>query len=177
MKTPVLLVPGIGNSGPAHWQTRWEAKHPNTHRVLQADWDHPNCNKWAEQLEHAVHAAEVPPVLVAHSLGCLVVARWGEMSRLPIRAALLVAVPDPAGPAFPKEATGFLDTQYQLGNRRTVMVSSSNDPFSTRAYTKQRALEWNAEHIELGACGHINADSGLGDWDKGWTFVENILDT
>ncbi len=34
---PVLLVPGIGNSGPAHWQSLWEAKHPAVARVMQRD--------------------------------------------------------------------------------------------------------------------------------------------
>ena len=25
----VLIVPGIGNSGPQHWQTLWERQHPD----------------------------------------------------------------------------------------------------------------------------------------------------
>lgn len=144
-------------------------------RVQQSNWDNPDCDSWAEQLELAVRSASVPPVLVAHSLGCLVVCRWASISSGHIKAALLIAVPDPVGPLFPKEATGFTSLPRHVGHRRMVMVSSSDDPFSTPLYTKQRALAWNAEHIELGAKGHINADSGLGGWSYGWKLVERLL--
>src|SRR5258708_35444679 len=66
----VLLVPGIGNSGPAHWQSLWQAKHPDVRRVMQRDWDHPVCDEWVGALDHAVGQAAVLPVLAAHSLGC-----------------------------------------------------------------------------------------------------------
>ncbi len=175
MQTPsVILIPGISNSGPTHWQTLWEAKHPHTIRLQQSDWDHPDCDQWAEQLEALVRTLHEPPVLVAHSLGCLVACRWASQSSRPIQAALLVAVPDPAGPSFPPEATGFSVLPSGLGHRRVVMVSSTNDPFSSTLYSQQRALAWNAEHITLGALGHINAASGLGDWDQGWGIVERL---
>ncbi|MES2947957.1 MAG: alpha/beta fold hydrolase [Pseudomonadota bacterium] len=175
MQTPsVILIPGISNSGPTHWQTRWEVKYPNTIRLQQSDWDHPDCDQWAEQLEVLVRTLPEPPLLVAHSLGCLVVGRWASQSRRPIQAALLVAVPDPAGPSFPAEATGFSVLPPDLGHSRVVMVSSTNDPFASAGYSQQRALAWNAEHITLGAQGHINGASGLGDWDQGWEIVERL---
>src|ERR1700736_7035663 len=104
---PVLLVPGIGNSGPTHWQSLWQAEHPGVARVIQRDWDHPVCNEWTEALDQAVGKAAAPPILVAHSLGCLAVAHWAARSERPCFAALLVAVPDPGGPAFPGAAAGF----------------------------------------------------------------------
>lgn len=168
---PVLLVPGIQNSGPDHWQTHWERQHPGVLRVQQRDWDHPDCSEWAAALEHAVQAQPEPPIVVAHSLGCLVVARWMAGSALPVHAALLVAVPDPQGPAFPAEASGFVPLPPSVGTRRVHLLSSNNDPYSTPAYTRQRAAQWQAQHEELGALGHINAASGLGDWPEGWGRV------
>jgi predicted alpha/beta hydrolase family esterase len=175
MKSPVLLIPGIGNSGPIHWQTLWENQHTNTYRVQQTDWDHPDCDQWAARLEDAVRRADTSPVLVAHSLGCLVACKWAALSNLPVKAIMLVAVPDPTGQAFPKEATGFSRLESALGQRRIVMVSSTDDPFSTTLYSQQRALAWNAERIDLGAKGHINADSGLGEWSHGWSLVKRLL--
>ncbi len=29
----------------------------------------------------------------------------------------------------------------------------------------------HAEHIRLGRRGHINAESGLGEWPEGWAIV------
>src|SRR5258708_9493496 len=97
----VLLVPGIGNSGPAHWQSLWQAKHPDVRRVMQRDWDHPVCDEGVGALDHAGGQAAVLPILVAHSLASLAVAHWAARSERPCFPILLVAVPPPCGPALP----------------------------------------------------------------------------
>ncbi|MHB8571229.1 MAG: alpha/beta hydrolase, partial [Metallibacterium sp.] len=38
----VLILPGLWNSGPQHWQTQWEARHAEWKRVLQRDWATPD---------------------------------------------------------------------------------------------------------------------------------------
>ena len=168
---PVLLVPGIGNSGPTHWQTLWQAIHPDVGRVMQRDWDHPVCDEWVEVLDQAVGQAAEPPILVAHSLGCLAVAHWAARSDRSCHAVLLVAVPNPSGPAFPREATGFALVPQALRRYRVTVVSSSDDPYATAQYSEECVAAWGAEHVCLGRRGHINADSGLGDWPDGWAFV------
>lgn len=169
---PVLLVPGIFNSGPGHWQSLWEIAHPGVTRVQQRDWDHPVCDEWVQVLDRAVANAAQPPIVVAHSLGCLVAAQWCHRSRRQVRGVLLVAVPDPAGPNFPPEAQGFASVPDDLGGRHATLVSSESDPFSSPGYTRQRVVAWGTEHIALGALGHLNADSGLGAWPEGWALVE-----
>ncbi len=169
---PVLLVPGIFNSGPAHWHTLWEAAHPGVARVQQRDWDHPVCEEWVEVLDRAVANAARPPIVVAHSLGCLVAAQWCSQSRRQVRGVLLVAVPDPAGPNFPLDARGFEVVPDHLGGRPATMVSSENDPYSSPGYARRVAHAWGVEHIALGPQGHLNADSGLGAWPEGWALVE-----
>lgn len=169
---PVLLVPGIHNSGPTHWQSLWEARHPGVTRVPQRDWDHPVCNEWVASLDAAVRAAAQPPIVVAHSLGCLVVARWAAGSSRAVHALLLVAVPDPLGPQFPPEARGFAPLPTALPGRRVRLVSSRDDPYSSPAFTETVVRQWQAEHLDLGARGHLNAQSGLGDWPQAWAWVE-----
>ncbi len=170
---PILLVPGINNSGPSHWQSIWEARHANIQRVMQRNWDHPDCDEWVKALDEAVQLANEPPIIVAHSLGCLVVARWAAQSNQDVHSVLLVAVPDPEGSAFPREATGFSPVTNELRGKRITLISSTDDPYSTTAYTLQLAAQWNAEHISLASCGHINAASGLGDWAEGWNIVNH----
>ena len=80
MDIPVLILPGIGNSGPQHWQTLWELRHPQWQRVNLGDWDGPVCEDWVRSLDVAVQACPDPPVLVAHSLACLLVAHWAHRS-------------------------------------------------------------------------------------------------
>ena len=124
---PVLLVPGIGDSGPDHWQSLWQAKHLDVGRVIQRDWDHPVRDQWVETLDQAIVQAAAPPILVAHSLGCLTVAHWAARSDRPCFAALLVALPDPSGPAFPKVAIGFATVPPALREYRVTVVSSDDD--------------------------------------------------
>ena len=69
----ILTVPGLGSSGPAHWQTHWE-QHHGCRRVQQHDWQHPVCTNWVAALDAAVAAAPGPVVLVAHNLACATVA-------------------------------------------------------------------------------------------------------
>lgn len=169
---PVLLVPGIQNSGPTHWQSLWEVGYPNVTRVQQRDWDHPVCSEWVQALDDAVRAAATPPIVVAHSLGCLVVAHWAALATRAAHAALLVAVPDPEGPAFPREASGFAPVPRSLHGLQACVVSSTDDPYASPAYTAQLLADWGVEALGLGAQGHLNAASGLGAWPQGWRLVE-----
>lgn len=141
-------------------------------RVNQSDWDHPVCDEWVNSLDESVREAGEQAILVAHSLGCLVVAHWAARSSRAVHAILLVAVPDPSGPMFPRDAIGFSPVPSTLGAKRVTVVSSSDDPYSSTAYTLQRVADWDAEHIGLGPVGHINATSGLGDWPLGWTIID-----
>lgn len=98
MSTTYLIIPGYGGSGPAHWQSLWQAN-SRFQRVQQRDWLRPRCSEWVAQLEQAVAQSGADTVLVAHSLGCPLVAHWAQQTQLRVRAALLVAPPDLDGPA------------------------------------------------------------------------------
>ena len=106
--TPVLVLPGFGNSGPQHWQTLWERQHSDWQRVNLGEWEGPACDDWVRALDGAVQACPSPPVLVAHSLACLLVAHWVHRSSRVPKGAFLVAVPDPKSVSFPAEAHGFV---------------------------------------------------------------------
>lgn len=173
---PVLLVPGIGNSGPDHWQSRWEARHPSYLRVQQLDWDHPIASTWNEALEDAVAAAGSGVVIAAHSLGCLLVANWAVRTALPIRGALLVAVPDPAGPIFPTEATGFSEVASSRLRFPSTVVASTNDPYGSLSHSQLLATSWGSRFVDIGAAGHINASSGFGDWPAGIDLVCELFE-
>src|SRR6185436_9498016 len=90
----ILIVPGLGGSGPGHWQTAWQARFPGCQRAVQRDWDRPDRELWLQGLRQAIEAAGGPVVAAAHSLGCVLVAhavaRWPALVAR-VRAALLVA--------------------------------------------------------------------------------------
>ena len=160
--TRVLILPGWQNSGPMHWQSRWQALH-GFERVQQADWDWPRRGDWMAQLEDAVLADPRPTALVAHSLGCHLVAAWAAH----ITAALLVAPPDTTRNDMPS----LLSTWRAIARQRlpfpAVVVYSTDDPFCSIERALAMAADWGAEALSLGDKGHINGDSGLGDWPEG----------
>jgi predicted alpha/beta hydrolase family esterase len=168
-------VPGIGNSGPRHWQTQWERQHPGWQRVQQRDWDHPVRTEWLQALETAVAGSSAPVVLIAHSLGCLLVAHWGQQPSVPVRAALLVAPPDPQGPAFPSAARGFETVPSDRLPFPSLVVASCDDLFGSVAYARRCAADWGSAFVEAGAIGHINAESDLGKWPAGFALLEQLL--
>ncbi len=175
MSTSVLLLPGIGNSGPQHWQTYWEQANPSFERVQQRDWDNPNCEEWGAALEAAVkRKGSDDVIIVAHSLACLVVAHWAARPHTLIKAAMLVAVPDPAGPNFPREASGFSITPKVKFAFPSMVVASTDDPYSTLEHTSRFASAWGSELVNVGNCGHINASSGLGAWNKGYELLGKL---
>lgn len=172
---PVLILPGLGNSGPEHWQTLWEKKNPDFIRVEQRDWDHPDRDEWIETLERAIAAQAAPPILVAHSLACALVAHWAARHARPLHGALLVAPADVDSEAHtPPEARGFRPMPLAPIPGRTTVAASADDPFVDPARARHFAKAWGARFAEVGRCGHINSDSGLGDWPAGQRLFDEL---
>lgn len=172
--TPVLVLPGIGNSGPQHWQTRWALRHPDWQLVNLGNWDSPVCEDWIRALDVAVQACPSPPILVAHSLACLLVAHWASRVRATVKGALLVAVPDPQGARFPATARGFAPVPMAPFAFRSLVVASANDPLGSLAHAKHCAIAWGSTFIDIGQAGHINADSGHGEWEEGYALLQQF---
>lgn len=165
--TTGLILPGIGGSGAAHWQSLWQAEDGGLVRFAPADWDRPELADWTAALERALAGLASPPLLVAHSLACLLVAHAAQGLAGRVRGAFLVAVPDPDGPAFPAEAASFRAVPARPLPFPALIVASSDDPYGTTEHARRRARDWAAGLVEIGARGHINGASGLGAWREG----------
>jgi len=173
--TQVLILPGLGNSGPDHWQSRWEKANPGFRRVMQRDWDNPVCAQWRAALEQSVGAAGATTVLVAHSLGCLLVAHWAARTSLRIKGALLVGVPDPSRPTFPPQISGFHPVPQPRLPFDSIVVASSNDPYGSLEHAERCAMSWGSRLVNIGDAGHINVTSGFGDWSEGYRLLQELM--
>ncbi|WFU49477.1 RBBP9/YdeN family alpha/beta hydrolase [Sinorhizobium terangae] len=172
--TSIIILPGIGGSGEAHWQTLWEKEDPRMERFQPTNWEKPDLTDWISALERSVAAAPKPPILVAHSLACLLVAHWQQVSALPVTGAFLVAVPDPQGAAFPNEAKSFANPPTEALRFPSLIVASADDPYGSLDYARLRARQWQSRLAEIGACGHINGESGLGNWTEGFGLLTSF---
>lgn len=177
MKTPnVLLLPGWENSGPQHWQSLWEAQHGYL-RVEQHDWVRPLRGDWIARLEEVLLAREQPAVLAAHSLGCILVAAWAAVSRHTdrVQAALLVAPGDTERPEIHEQLPSWAPIARRPLPFPSVLVASRNDPFCAFDRAGALAQAWGSRLVDLGAAGHINADSGLGSWPQGHALLQDLI--
>ena len=168
MECDVLTLAGIWNSGPTHWQTLWEKRHPDWTRVAHRDWTSPDCAEWVAELDAAIAGCDGPPLLAAHSMACAMVAHWASSgSPLKIAGALLVAPADADAASFPAEAQGFAPMQLSALPFPSIVVASTNDPYVSLVRARAMAAAWGSRFVEIGAAGHINGEAGFGDWPEG----------
>ncbi|CAG2127051.1 hypothetical protein LMG31506_00304 [Cupriavidus yeoncheonensis] len=169
----VLTVPGLHGSGPGHWQSRWEQRFPDWQRVEQHDWSRPSLTLWAERVSEGVMRAQRVAargaVLVAHSFGCMATLRQAALDPAGIAGALLVAPADPD-----KFGVAHLLPTYRLPFP-TILVASRNDPWMPQRTAFSWGTLWGSELVDAGCLGHINADSGLGEWGEGLALLGTLV--
>ena len=172
----MLLIPGLWNSGPLHWQTEWEKLHPDWRRVIQRDFDHPEPEEWARTLDEAIRACPRHPVLAAHSLGCSLVAYWAaKYGGAGVAAAMLVAPSDVEAPNYPVEGRAFTTMSLQRLPFRSKVISSTNDEYVTVDRARSFAQAWGREFVSIGDAGHINGASGYGRWTEGEQMLISLV--
>jgi uncharacterized protein len=158
---------------------RWVAQHGYT-VVEQDDWMRPRRGDWLARLDEVVvdtAGGGDDIVLAAHSLGCIQVAAWASVSlhTARIRGALLVAPGDVERPDLREQIPGWAPIVRQCLPFAATLVGSSTDPFCSHERAQSLAADWDARWVDLGAAGHINADSGLGDWPEGHALLQSLM--
>ena len=172
----VLLLPGWLDSDPDHWQSHWERRH-GYRRVEQNDWLWPRRGDWMARLDEVILEPANAAVLVAHSLGCHLVAAWAAHSRhtARVKAALLVAPPDTERVDMPPN----LFTWRPIVRRRlpfaSRVITSDDDPFCSAERSAAMAADWGGALTTVGPRGHINSASGLGDWPEGHALMHRLI--
>ena len=179
----ILFVPGMGGSGPTHWQTMWQRQTPNAQTVEQLDWHHPDLQSWLTVLERTIERCRNPVLLVPHSLGCALVAHWAlglsvgqiDVPRMPLLGAMLVA-PGDVDRFAPELAAvrSFAPMPQQRFSFPSVVVAGTDDPFVSAERSALFAVRWGSELISLGPMGHISAQDGCGHWPQGRRILRDF---
>lgn len=165
----ILLVFGLADPGPDHWQSRWEARLSTARRIGGGDGEHPRCANAVAAIVAAVASAERPVVLVAHGLGVVgVVHAAPRLEPGAVRGAFLVGLPDIEDAAvLPDLDAGFLPIPRAPLPFPAVLVASRTDPHAAYARAEDFARAWGAELVDAGDSGHLDSDSGHGPWPEG----------
>lgn len=181
----VLIIPGLRNSGDAHWQTWLQGQYVDAARVTQRDWHQPELSSWSSRIDDTLarSSRHTVWVAVAHSFGCLALAE--HLARQAactasasaatgqahgrIVAALMVAPADPVKfgltEALPRHALGL----------PLSVIGSEDDPWMPLARARDWAHTWGGGFLNLGRVGHINTESGFGPWPLARQKVDHLV--
>lgn len=178
-----MIVPGIWDSEPEHWQSRWQderaARDARVERIAPSSWTEPDAPDWRDAISRAVDASDAPPVLVAHSLGVLAVADWLVTESAVadrVAGAFLVAPPDPDAESFPSAARGFTAPTGPAPVPTTLLVVSDDDPYCSPGRALAFAGTLGAEVRRIGPAGHVNVAAGVGSWPEGRRLLDGFAD-
>ena len=170
----LVIVPGWRNSGPGHWQSLWAKRLPGAVRVEmpEDDWQRPKRSIWVQAIARTILAQPGPVVVAAHSLGCIATTHLPSDVARRIQGALLVA---PADPERRGVLADFAPVPYQPLPYRSVIVASTTDPFCPVRTAGAYARSWGSEVVRLQNAGHINVESGHGEWPLGLALLQSLM--
>ena len=172
LQPDLIIVPGWRDSGPGHWQSLWAEQLPGASRVVQDDWITPTQKAWVGSLARQVLDAQGPVVIAAHSLGCIATAHLPAEAAARIQCALLVAPADPERRAILND---FAPVPFARLPYRSIVVASTNDPYCPVRLAGRYARAWGSEFVRLNRAGHINIESGHGDWPLGLALLQSLI--
>ena len=102
-----------------------------------------------------MHAlAQLPPELLARVAG-----------------ALFVAPADPERRALFED---FTPVPAQTLPFASIVAASSNDPYCPIRMASAYAKSWGSTFVRVPDAGHINIESGHGEWPLGWALLASL---
>jgi predicted alpha/beta hydrolase family esterase len=177
----VLIVPGLRDHVPDHWQTLLEQRLPQVACVPRRTDEKLSCARWVEAVEQSLAQIAGPVILVAHSGGVMMVVHWAQRYRRPIHGALLATpadleLPLPAGyPTMQQlEQNGWLPIPRQPLPFPSIVAASTNDPLARFERVAQFAAAWGSRLVDLGEVGHLNPAAGFGPWPRAEELIREL---
>jgi predicted alpha/beta hydrolase family esterase len=180
--TTILIVPGLRDHVPEHWQTLLEARLDRVRSVPPLEENKLSLAARVEAIQRELETISGPVILVAHSAGVLMVVHWAARHDRPIKGALLAAPPDleaswPAGYPSPESlrANGWNPLTKAPLPFPSIVAASTNDHLASLESVTRMAGQWGSQLVNLGAVGHLNPAAGYGEWPQAEAFI-NTLD-
>lgn len=181
MAPTLLLIPGLRDEAPGHWQAILASQCPGAVSLPALGRRNIDLAARLVQIEEAVQAIKGPVVVVAHSGGTIATAHWAQRTHAAIHGALLATPPlfaGPLGPEFPDLADfqrhGWVPIPRSPLPFRCIVAASRNDPQGAYEGVSELARDWGASLFDLGESGHLNPASGFGPWPTALDLVREL---
>ncbi|MCY0855192.1 alpha/beta hydrolase [Cupriavidus sp. D39] len=184
---PNVIVPGLREHVPEHWQTLLAEKLRTAGRqvciVPPLEQDKLDCAVRVAALERTLASLREPALLVAHSAGVMITVHWARRSARPVRAALLAAPPDfdhPLPDGYPDQdalrLNGWTPAPRTTLRFPSIVAASRNDPLSRFEEAAGLARAWGSQLVDLGNVGHLNPASGYGEWPRAESLLRELAE-
>jgi predicted alpha/beta hydrolase family esterase len=179
--TTILIVPGLRDHVPAHWQTLLATRLDKVRSVPPLEDNKLSLAARVDAIQHELEKISGPVILVAHSAGVLMVVHWAARHDRPIKGALLAAPPDLEA----KWPIGYPTSESLRANGwdplpkgplpfPAIVAASTNDHLASLESVTQMARHWGSELVNLGAVGHLNPAAGYGEWPQAEDFIRTL---
>ena len=174
MHKKILLLHGWGGSDFPHWQA-WLAgeiakDYGYVNFLRLSNFDTPKLDVWSEELKSTLEDFK-PDIVVCHSLANTLWFHLCNSEELQTVEKLYLVAP-PSLNCKVEELREFfpLKAPKNLYAKNSLLITSTNDPYMSVEEAKRLQKELSVEMKVLENAGHINNDSGFGEWE--WMFEE-----
>ena len=174
MSKKVLLLHGWGGSNSPHWQSWLAGELAKEYGYINffcfSDFDTPSLDVWKSELIATLEDFR-PDIVICHSLANTLWFHLCNTSTLKMIETLYLVAP-PSLHCKVAEIKEFFpqDVPQNLFAKEVLLIGSTNDPYMSthELYELQKVLDVELKILEN--AGHINGDSGFGEWP--WILSE-----
>jgi predicted alpha/beta hydrolase family esterase len=177
----VLIVPGLRGHVADHWQTLLADRLPRVRSVEPGGRDNVDCAARVAVIEQAASSIAGPILVVAHSAGVIMTVHWAHQTQRVIQGALLAVPPDLESPlpqGYPAmdalRAGGWLPIPRSPLPFNSIVIVSRNDPLAHPHRVADFARSWGSRLVDIGEVGHLNPQSGFGEWPDAMQFIRAL---
>ncbi len=174
MGKKVLLVHGWGGSDFPHWQSWLASELVKEYGCVNflhfSNFDAPKLDVWKSELQEALEDFK-PDIVICHSLGNTLWFHLANTTTLRTLEKLYLIAP-PSMECKVQEIQEFFpcQTPKTLFAKEVLLVGSTNDPYMSLSELYELQKNLNIELKVLEKAGHINSESGFGEWP--WILQE-----
>ncbi|WP_227998891.1 RBBP9/YdeN family alpha/beta hydrolase [Nocardia australiensis] len=179
----VVIVPGLRDHVPDHWQTVLAAELDRVRVVPPLERDKLSLAARIAALDKVVTETDGPIVLVAHSAGVMISVQWAQQATRAVHSALLATpadVENPFPPGYPTTEELDLHGWNPIPRRRlpfpSIVAASTTDPLASFRRVAGLAEAWGSRLVDLGDVGHLNPASGYGPWPQAQSLLREAID-
>lgn len=180
MKKRVLLLHGWGGSDAPHWQSYIAAEVARDYGCVSflklPNFDLPNRDIWVKKTLRELREFKAD-IVICHSLANIL---WFHMCNSglleDVEKLFLVAPPSLKSKIAELESFFPIEVPKNLHAKETLLICSSNDPYMSLKEAKELQSELGVEMKVLENAGHINSDSGFGEWEWMLEKIKGLTD-